>query len=328
MKIAVLSFDEVIARLRQPASVERSAYRAMYSSWLGGIVRDIECMTVPIDDHIVHRGDGVFEAIKCADGKIYALERHLQRLFESAKRISLQPFCELKELHSICLQTARAASISSFMIRVYMSRGPGDFGPNPYATIGSQLYVVITDFRPMAVEKYELGATAGLSQIAVKDGFFANVKSCNYLPNVLMKKEAVDRNLDFTVSVDELGNLAEGSTENFAIVSSSGEFLIPEFARTLRGVTAIRSIELSEALLKKTGGSLIRSVRCANIKPAELQNAREAMFLGTTIDCLPVTIFDGRPVGDGRVGAFCRELLSSLRRDMAYGPLCTDLSIS
>lgn len=320
MPIQVLSFDDVIRKLKSPPLASRRGYLAMYSSWLGGIVREPELMSVPIDDHMVHRGDGVFEAIKCVDGGIYCLDRHLERLFRSAEQIGLKAPFNIEEMKGICVETVRAAGASGCLLRLYVSRGPGSFTPNPYDTVGSQMYLVINELRDSLREKYETGVTCKVSGVAVKEGYFANVKSCNYLQNVLMKKDAVDSGVDFTVSRDEKGLIAEGSTENFAIVSKGGEFLVPGFARTLRGVTAVRALELVTGPAFK---SIVSGGRNESMTSDDVAGAKEAMFLGTTLDCLPVTTFEGRKIGDGQVGPFVRAMLAALREDMRSGPLVT-----
>ena len=321
-KIPQLSFDQVVDRLRQSPALSRQGYLCMYSTWLGGIVKDPNLMMVPIDDHLVHRGDGVFEAIKSTTHGIYALEPHLDRLFVSAEKIGLEVPHSRKEMSEICVETVRASGAKDVLLRLYVSRGPGGFTTNPYECIGSQMYLVITPFKAYPPAKYESGVSAKVSRIAVKEGFFANVKSCNYLPNVLMKKEAVDSGVDYTVSVDEKGYLAEGSTENFGIVSAEGELLIPNFDRILKGITATRAMQLGEKLV--VNGS-VKAVKNAHITREAAAQAREAFFLGTTLDCLPVTTFEGQPVAGGKVGPISKELLALIREDMRSGPFVTRL---
>lgn len=295
----------------------------MYSTWLGGIVTDPAVMVIPIDDHGFHRGDAVFEAVKAVDGRAYALDRHLERLQTSASHISLKMPFDLKGLHDICVETVRASKCRDAILRMYVSRGPGGFTTNPYETVGSQFYLVITPFKPMAAAKYEAGVSAKISAIKVKDGIFANVKSCNYLPNVLMKKEALDAGVDFTVSIDEEGYLAEGSTENFAIVDEQGNFVVPGFERTLKGITVFRVMELArEAGLK---AKEFGEVRHFKITKDDVFKAREAFFVGTTLDCIPVTQFEGRAIGGGKPGPVSHRLNELLRADMKSGPLVTEI---
>lgn len=323
MTIPILSPERVFEKLSGDQYPARARYLAMYSSWLGGIVRSPGLMVVPIDDHIVHRGDGVFEAIKCVDARVFALDRHLERLLSSAGAIGLKPPLSFEALREICLATVRAAGERDCLLRLYVSRGPGSFSVNPYDVIGAQVYLVITRFQSPGDDAYEKGVSADVSSVAVKDGFFATAKTCNYLPNVLMKKEAVERGVDYMISVDESGAMAEGATENFAIVSARGEFVVPDFGRTLRGVTVVRAMELAREHLLASGR--LTSVRNARLALADVVEAREVMVLGTTIDCLSVTRFAGRPVSDGRVGEVARELCRLLKNDMSGGPLAVKI---
>ncbi len=313
-KPKILSVEDVIHQIKQQNHLPRASFLAMYSSWYGGIIRDPRLMMIPVDDHVVHRGDGVFEAIKVVAGKFYALDLHLARLARSADAIGLIFRHSIQEIRAICFATVEAAgNPENCMLRLYCTRGPGNFSTNPYDVIGGQVYLVVTGFTPLAADKYERGVTARISQLNVKEGIFATIKSCNYLPNVLMKKEALDLKVDFTVSRDEQGNLAEGSTENFAIISAGGDFVLPKFSRILRGITAVCAMELAREHQKVLG---IRQVLNASISPADASASREMMFLGTTIDCLPVTRFEGKAVGDGEVGPICRKLLELLLEDM------------
>jgi branched-chain amino acid aminotransferase len=323
--VPVLTADEVFARLAQSELPPiRKSYAAMYSTWFGGITggitKDPRAMMIPIDDHGFHRGDAVFEAIKCRDGRIYGLDRHLERMERSASRISLRLPRTLQELHEIALETVRVSGLRDCLLRYYVSRGPGGFTTNPYDSVGAQVYLVITAFAPYSAAKYESGVRAKISDFTVKEGFFATVKSCNYLPNVLMKKEAVDSGTDFTISRDEEGRLAEGSTENFAIINHQNEFVVPGFDRTLKGITVSRMMELAERTVR-TG--LIQAVRNGPITREDVFVAREAMMVGTTLDVLPVTEFEGRPVANGKVGPVCREFKRLLEEDMIDGPLVT-----
>jgi branched-chain amino acid aminotransferase len=225
----------------------------------------------------------------------------------------------IQELRDIAIQTTRSSQLNSSLLRLYVSRGPGSFSPNPYESIGAQTYLVVTALSTPSEGQYENGVTAATSSIAVKEGFFATVKSCNYLPNVLMKKESVDRKLGFTVSVDERGFLAEGATENFAIVSHDNEFLVPNFNRTLRGITVTRLMELVHENLNQADCP-ITSVRHASITVEDVVRAREAMVIGTTLDCLPITRFNDQPIGiNGKVGPAARWFRELLKRDFAHG---------
>jgi branched-subunit amino acid aminotransferase/4-amino-4-deoxychorismate lyase len=315
--ISRLSFDEVIDRLLAMKEPFHKNYLAMYSSWFGGIITDPAIMMVPVDDHLVHRGDGVFEAFKCVAWKVYALDRHLSRMERSAAGSSLTMPVTRPELVETVLATIRAANVPDCIIRIFVSRGPGGFSTNPYECPSSQLYVIVTALHTPAGEKYEWGVSLKTSRVPIKKGYFANLKSCNYLPNVLMKKEAEDAKVDFTISIDEEGFIGEGATENAGIITKGGEFLVPRFDRILRGITISRLMELARKLVDS--GDLA-GVGEADITPRQAYEASEIMMFGTSFDVLPVVEYDGRKIGDGRPGPFHKRFLELLRQDMRSSP--------
>lgn len=310
MKIPVLSLNEVMNHLVQKSYPAQKNYLLMYSSWLGGIVEDPRLMFVPIDDHMVHRGDGVFEAMKSYSGQIYLSQPHLNRLEQSAERIGIKlPFAkeEIQKIVQECVDHARAKGVEDVLIRLYVSRGPGGFTTNPYECVGSQLYIVINRFVSPAAEKFENGVKIARSHVPIKEGWFSQVKSCNYLPNVLMKKESVDMGVDFTINVTEDGYIGESSTENIAIVDRDGILRHPPFDYILKGTTMIRAFELAQKSGMKTS--------VGAISYQELLSAQEVMMIGTTLDVLPVTEVDGQKISGGGVGPIARKLLSLVRAD-------------
>lgn len=139
----------------------------------------------------------------------------------------------------------------------------------------------------------------------------AQVKSCNYLPNVMMKKEAVDQKVDFTIGFDKDNFLAESSTENIVIVDQSGVILQPELRNILKGTTMTRVLDLAKSQGMKTAHK--------NITEADLINAREVMMIGTTLDVLPVTEYQGKPIGNGKVGEIAKKLKSFVEEDFKNG---------
>ncbi len=311
-----LSFQDTITQLGNLQPQHHAHYLAMYSTWFGGIVTDPALMLVPIDDHLVHRGDGIFEAFKCVQGNIYLLDAHLDRLERSAELIDLSWPMPRSKLQEAVLETIAAGNTQDSLIRLYISRGPGDFSPNPYASIGSQLYIVTTTLsRPDPKVRWQ-GCTLALSKIPLKPGIFSTVKSCNYLPNALMKKEAVDWGVDYTVGVDENGFLAEGPTENLGIVTQDLEFIVPRFERILRGTTQVRAMHLARNLLD-TGE--LTAIKEMDLQPRDIYQAREVIMFGTTFDALPVISCQGQTIADGQPGPISRRLYDLLHRDQRQG---------
>jgi 4-amino-4-deoxychorismate lyase len=309
--IPVLDSQSILQNLQARKNPFWVQYSAFYSTWLGGITKDPALMVLPMDDHMVHRGDGVFEAFKAIDRKVFLLQPHLQRLETSAARIGIRLPFELKELEEIIFETLKVADQPNVLARLFVSRGPGGFSPNPYDSVGSQLYLAITDLRTPKAEAYQVGVKIGRSHIPVKESWMAQVKSCNYLPNVMMKKEALDRQLDFTIGFDAQNWMAESSTENIAIVDRNGILTHPQFNNILKGTTMIRAFELAAQSGIPTAQR--------DLSETDLLEAREVMMIGTTLDVLPVTAYEGKPIGSGQVGPVAKSLSELLRGEFQKG---------
>jgi branched-chain amino acid aminotransferase len=301
---------ERMSRIERPWTQN---YLAMYSSLWQGVTLDPDLMWVPADDHMVHRGDAVFDAMRCVDGSIYQFQRHLLRLKRSADAIELPLPMALEELSGLILEVVRRGGEKDTLIRVSISRGPGGSSTNPYECHGPQLYINVIRYNPPPKRYYEKGANVISSKYPQKDPFFANIKSCNYLLNVLMKKEAIDSGVDYAVGIDKDGCVTEGSTENIMIFTQEGHLVFPPFDNVLTGTTALRVKELSEDLVKE---GIIKGVLERNIKKEELFLAKEIFLTGTSINVMPVTRFDGVQISNGRPGELFSILNQRLLNDM------------
>jgi len=288
-------------------------YLAMYSSWQQGVVTEPTLMLVPIDDHLVHRGDGVFDVMRCVNGSIYQMESHLKRLEHSARAISLDFPPEYDEVRDIIKNLVLAGGEKDRIIRTIISRGPGGFSTNPFECPSSQLYINIVRYHQVHDKNYKEGVSVVLSKVPIKESFFATIKSCNYLQNVLMKMEAINAGYKYSVSIDDNGFLGEGSTENIGIVSEDGYIKIPSFENTLAGTTAKRVIELADSLVKD---KIIKGIRFAGISLEDVYLSQEVVLMGTSINILPVVNFNGKIIGSGVPGPIYSKLSYLLWKDM------------
>ena len=285
----------------------------MYSTQWGGVTTDPDLMLVPIDDHLVHRGDGVFEVIRCVQGKVYQMGDHLRRLERSAKAISLDFPPDYDQIVGVIKRVVVRGGEKDCLIRIILSRGPGSFSTNPFECPVSQSYVNVIRFRSLPEKCYREGVPLVTSTVPTKESFFAKIKSCNYLPNVLMKMEAIRAGCEYSVALDKDGFLTEGSTENIGAVTADGILKFPGFERTLSGITANRVFQLAGQLIKD---GLIRDVRFERISPEDAYEAKELFFTGTSLNILPVVSYDGRSIGEGVPGPVFSRLLSLLLEDM------------
>lgn len=316
MKPPLLTPEDLIRLAPSRMRAFHENYFAMYSSVFGGIITDPAWMLVPADDHLVHRGDGVFETLKFLRGHVYNLHAHLDRLAHSAKSISLHNRWSRDELTTILLETVRASGKQDGLIRIILARGPGSLGVNPYDCPETALYIVISQLARPIMEVKPGGISMAPASIPAREDWLAAVKTCNYLPNVLMKKEAVDLGVDFVAGLDHQSCLTESATESIAIVLPGGQIKAPPHGKILEGTTMTRVFELARQQ-PYPGFSISRET----ISHRQLLDATEILVIGTTHDVAAVINFDGRPVGTGKPGPVFHHLSNLLRHDLLHGPL-------
>lgn len=307
----ILNESQIIEKLRSKTVLSQNKYYAYYSSWLGGITTDPHYMLLPIDDHMVHRGDGVFEAMKAVNRSVYLIDEHIKRLFESAEKISLKSSYTPDKLKALILALLKQSKQDSAIIRLFLSRGPGNFSVNPYDPPESQLYIIATELAQTSPEIYYTGVKAGISHIPVKQSWMSQIKSCNYLSNVLMKKESIDRKLDFTVGVDPNGYITESATENVLIVDKSGTLTHPPLENILKGTTMLRASELARE------NNIPTNIRPISV--AELESVQEIILAGTTLDILSIVEFEGKKIHNGLPGPISLKLNQLIQEDIASG---------
>src|SRR5215510_7429669 len=229
-------------RTRQPVK-----FWAFYSSQLDGIVTDPALMVLPFDDHMVHRGHGIFDTAALAAGKIYDLESHLDRFTRSA-RTSKLTLPSRNEMRDIIVQTAAASGRRDGSIRYWASAGPGSLGLTPAAGAEPGFFVMISAGLSYPETWYTQGLRVMTTTYPIKPPLYAVTKSVNYLPNVLMQMEAQERGVDNGVFIDEAGNVGESSNMNVAFVMADGTLKHPKFDHILSGCTSLRLLELAGTL--------------------------------------------------------------------------------
>ncbi|MDR3155121.1 MAG: aminotransferase class IV [Deltaproteobacteria bacterium] len=298
-------------------------YLVMYSSVWGAFCAEPGLWGLPPDDHMAHRGDGVFESFKCVGGRAYCLEEHLTRLRASASALGIALPRDFAETLPLLRQAYRLGGEEDFVCRICVSRGPGSFTVNPYDSAGPEYYLVTLKLSRPAPEAYERGVRLVTAPFPAKSEF-AGIKSCDYLHNVLVKKHARDSGADYAVSFDSEGFLTEGPTENIVVVTRSGDLAVPSWKRILKGVTLSRVLDNARSLVAR---GMLKSAGNLDVARDRLWDVMEEAFLTTTsFDVMPVTEWDGRPVGTGSPGPVARELLRLTAAEYASdGPYTTRL---
>ena len=308
----ILNADDVLERLRALRARQPVKFWALYSSQLGGIVTDPALMVLPFDDHMVHRGHGVFDTAALVDGKIYDLEAHLDRFVRSA-RTSKLALPAREEMRDIVVRTTAASARRDGSIRYWASAGPGSLGLTPAAGAAPGFFVMVFAGLSYPEAWYTEGLRVMTTTYPIKPPLYAVTKSTNYLPNVLMQLEAQERGLDNGIFVDEAGHVGESSNMNVAFVTQDGVLRHPRFEHILAGCTSLRLLALATGLVPR---KLIGDVQVCDIPVAEARAAREMMLFGSSVKVAPVVEWDGKPIGAGAPGPVARALRELLEHDM------------
>ncbi|XP_009791457.1 D-amino-acid transaminase, chloroplastic isoform X2 [Nicotiana tabacum] len=309
------SSDELLEKLHEKwNSVKQQPYPVMYSSIFGGIILDPAMMVIPIDDHMVHRGHGVFDTAIILDGYLYELDVHLNRFLRSASKARVASPFTFSELKRILIQLAAASKMRKGTLRYWLSAGPGDFLLSPAGCPTSAFYAVVID---EDFSQCKEGVKVITSAIPMKSPLFATMKNVNYLPNVLSKMEAEDKGAFASIWVDEEGYIAEGPNVNVAFITSEEELILPSFDKILSGCTAMRLLQLAPKLIEQ---GRLKSVKTTDIMVEDAKKAAEMMYVGSTLPLLPIIMWDEKPIGNGEVGELTMALSDLLWEDMAAGP--------
>jgi branched-chain amino acid aminotransferase len=257
---------------------------------------------VSVFDHGLLYGDGVFEGIRAYNGRVFKLERHIERLFDSAKAIRLAIPHTQPEVCDIVVETCRRNAIHDGYIRLVVTRGRGDLGIDPRKCPRPEMFVIARPQLTMYAD-----AAAGIRVITSTfrrnaiDATSPSIKSLNYLNNVLARIEANDRGADEALMLDAQGYVAEATVDNFFIVTPHG-LAAPPTATNLNGITRETLLSLAHSLgirVKERPFTLF-----------DVWTAREAFICGTGCEVVPVLSVDGRTIGNGCIGPVTSRIVA------------------
>ena len=258
---------------------------------------------ISVFDHGLLYGDGVFEGIRCYNGNIFKLSEHIDRLYDSAKAISMEIQLTRDELKDAVINTLKANNLKDSYIRLIVTRGVGKLGLNPFLCAESQV-IIITDFIQLySKELYEKGLDAIIVPTIRNhsDALNPNVKSLNYLNNILAKIECINAGATEGIMLNKDGYVAEGTGDNIFIVKNNGIVTPPTTAGILIGITRNVVIELANE-----AGTTVKEEQLTR---DDLYNADECFLTGTAAEIIPVVNIDGRKIASGKPGKVTLNLL-------------------
>jgi branched-chain amino acid aminotransferase len=250
----------------------------------------------------------VFEGIRAYNKRVFKLERHVERMYQSAKAIDLKIPHTPEEFSDLILQTCRRNNIVDGYIRPIVTRGPGDLGLDPRKCRKGPTVVIIAQpgITLYPKEKYEKGlklVTSSYRRVPPQS-LSPSIKSLNYLNQIMARVEANQYGADEALLLDIQGYVSEASADNFFIVQNHS-VITPPTSTNLPGVTRETALELAD----KLGFRAIE-------RPFTLYDvwaSNEAFITGTAAEIGPVVEVDGRTIGDGKPGKITKQLMKAFR---------------
>ncbi len=277
--------------------------------WLNGKLVDKKDAKVSVFDHGFLYGDGVFEGIRSYNCLVFKLNEHIDRLFESAHSIMLDIPLTKKEIVKEIINTLKANCLKDGYVRVIVSRGEGDLGLDPRKCKGKESVVIIADKIALyPKELYEKGMDIVTVPTVrnIPEALNPQIKSLNYLNNILAKIEALNSGHQEALMLDHLGYVAECSGDNIFVVEGGQLYTPPQCMGTLRGITRDSVLKIAKKLKILTHEHVLTR--------HELYISQECFLTGTAAETIPVVKVDGRVIGDGKPGKITKKIMSEFHK--------------
>lgn len=270
--------------------------------FLSGKLVDEKDAVVSVFDHGLLYGDGVFEGIRAYNGRVFLLDEHIDRLYDSAKAIALDIPMSKEEMSQAVVATCKANAISDGYIRLVITRGSGTLGLNPYLCEKAEVIIIAAKIQLYPQELYDNGlkiVTVGTIRNH-PEAINPRIKSLNYLNNVLAKIEAINAGCMECLMLNHKGEVAEASGDNVFAIKNGVITTPPSTCGALEGLTRNKVIELA----REAG----HEVREAPMARYDLYVADEVFLTGTAAEIISVVDIDKRPIGNGKPGKTTEEL--------------------
>ncbi|UCB42613.1 MAG: aminotransferase class IV [Dehalococcoidales bacterium] len=272
--------------------------------YLNGSLVPREDARISVMDYGFLYGYGLFETMRAYGGRIFRLERHLERLAGSAAKLGIA--VDKSVLESAVMDTIKANRLSEARIRLTVSIGEGGTVPDPASCGQPTVLVVVSHYQPLPQEVYEKGYRAIVSSVRRNSQSpLAAMKSLSYLESMLVRQEARAAGVDEAICLNGEGMLAEASTSNIFLVGD-GALKTPSVSSGgLPGVTRETVLEIA--------GKLGITTMEDDITFKELIQAEEAFLTNSVIEIMPLVEIDGKPIGSGTPGEITRKLMAGYK---------------
>lgn len=275
--------------------------------YIDGTLLEEKDAKISVFDHGLLYGDGVFEGIRFYNRRVFRLERHIRRLYDSAKSILLTIPISPEEMTRAVLETCRANELTDGYIRLVVTRGTGPMGLSPFKCPKPSIIIIACGIQLYPEEAYQNGLT--MATCATRrphhDTLSPQVKSLNYLNNIMAKVEAIQAGAEEGIMLNERGLVAECTGDNLFIVRDGRILTPPITAGALDGITREVVFEIANEL-----GIPIRE---AEISRHDIYTADECFLTGTAAEVIAAVKLDQRVIGAGKPGPVTRRVIERFR---------------
>ena len=263
---------------------------------------------ISVYDHGLLYGDGVFEGLRSYGGRVFRLDEHVRRLYESAKAIWLQIPLSPEAMMGAVEQTLKVNGLVDAYIRLVVTRGAGSLGLDPNRTSDPQVIIIADKITLYPAEFYEKGLTI-VTASTIRNhpaALSPRIKSLNYLNNILAKIEGLQAGCIEALMLNSKGEVAECTGDNIFLVRNKQLLTPPIDAGILEGVTRDAVMELARA-----SGIEVREIP---LTKHDVYVADECFLTGTAAEVIPVVKVDSRTIGNGEPGPVSRDLMPRLKK--------------
>lgn len=271
--------------------------------FIDGKLYDKENAKISVYDHGLLYGDGVFEGMRSYGGKVFRLQQHLDRLWDSAKAIWLTIPMTQEAMAQAVVDTLRVNGITDGYIRLLVTRGAGTLGLDPNRTSHPQVIIITDHIALYPKEFYEQGLEIVTASTARNHPAALNprIKSLNYLNNILAKIEGLKAGCVEALMLNHKGEVAECTGDNIFLVRNRQLLTPGTDAGILEGITRAAVIELAQQ-----AGLVVREM---SLTRHDVYVADECFLTGSAAEVIPVVRIDNRTIGDGQPGPITRDLI-------------------
>ncbi|MAJ46749.1 MAG: branched-chain-amino-acid transaminase [Planctomycetes bacterium TMED75] len=280
--------------------------------WIDGKLVPAEDARVSVMDHGLLYGDGCFEGIRIYNGRIFKLHSHLRRMWDSANELRLEPPYSFDEIEQAIRETVAVNQLTDGYIRLVFTRGVGTLGLHPFLCPVPTVFVIADTISLYPQKLYDEGMQIIVAKRprVPRECLDPQIKSLNYLNNILAKIEAIDADVLEALMLNVDGWVSECTGDNVFIVKDGAVSTPPTDAGILNGITR-------QFVIDDLCPALKLSIEERLLRLEEVCSADEVFLTGTAAEVIGVTRIGDQVIGTGAVGPVTHRLVEEFRRRVA-----------